>query len=688
MRWILRAIAALAVLVLLAVGALVLVPSERVAAIVTDRLAAATGRSVAVAGDVRPTLWPSLGIRAEDVTIGNPPWVEAGPLLAAEALHASIEWAALLGGEIRLDRAELVGPAITLVRAADGRVSWDFSAASPPQADAAPQAADDAPAAGPGLAVGFDMAEIRGGSLRWIDETAGQDIAVTGLDATVALPSAEGRASIEASADVAGAALTLSAALDGLGAFLDGQVRNASAAFTWPGGRASFEGRLALSPALEGQIALEATDFGPLLALAGATMPDLPAGLGRDRIAAEGRVTLSDARSLHLRDTELTLDDNTLDLEIDVLEGADRPRIRGSVSGGGLSLAGLMETGGGTAAAPAPAAAPAAPAGQGGWPTDPIDVSGLFAADAELALRFASVDLGAAALGPVELNATLDRGRLVFDIGRIEAYGGRLAGQAVVNGRSGLSVGGDLILAGVQLRPLLTQFAGQDRLEGTGNASLQFLGVGNDVATIMQSLEGQGDLSFGAGAILGLDLAGMIRNLDASFRGEGAQTVYDSITANFAVSGGVLLNEDLLLDAPWGEVRGAGEVDLGDRTLDYRVIPGVMRDDEGAAGIEVPVLIDGPWASPRVRPDLEYLAEQEFLEQRDRLAEEAEGRLEEERERLEQQMRDRAGELLGTEIDPDAGQAEIEDAVRDRIAEETRNVLSRLLGGEENEAEE
>jgi AsmA protein len=346
-----------------------------------------------------------------------------------------------------------------------------------------------------------------------------------------------------------------------------------------------------------------------------------------------------------------------------------------------------MEGGGGPAPASAPPGANPA-AGPGGWPSDPIDVSGLFAADAELALRFASVDLGAADIGPVDLNATLDRGRLVFDIGRIEAYGGRLAGQAVGNGRSGLSVGGDLILAGVQLRPLLTQFAGQDRLEGTGNASLQFLGAGNDMATIMRSLEGQGDLSFGAGAILGLDLAGMIRNLDASYRGEGAQTVYDSITANFAIAGGVLTNDDLLLDAPWGEVRGAGRVDLGNRTLDYRVIPGVMRDDAGQAAVAVPVLIDGSWSSPRFRPDLEYLAEQEFLEQRDRLAEEAEARVIEERERLEQDLRDRAGELLGSELDADAGEAEIEEALRDRIAEETQNVLSRLLGGEENEAEE
>jgi AsmA protein len=52
---------------------------------------------------------------------------------------------------------------------------------------------------------------------------------------------------------------------------------------------------------------------------------------------------------------------------------------------------------------------------------------------------------------------------------------------------------------GSATRALLDQFAGYDRLEGTGSASLQFLGVGNDMATIMSGLQGQGDFAFGAG---------------------------------------------------------------------------------------------------------------------------------------------------------------------------------------------
>jgi AsmA protein len=672
MRWVIRIVGVVVVACALALGALVLMPTERVAAVVTDRIGAATGREVVIEGAVRPTLWPSLGIRAEGLRVGNPGWVEAGPLLAAGSLHVSVEWAPLLRGEVRLDRADLTRADITLVRDAEGRVNWDFSA---DEAQGGTPGGTEATDGGGGVAIGFERAEIQDGRLRWIDEASGQDITIGDIQAVLSLPSPTGRATLAGSAELAGAALEAELSVDGAGPLLDGQVRPATASLAWPGGRAAFEGRLALAPALDGSFELDGTDFGPILALAGAAMPDLPQGLGRDRIAVAGRITLTEDASVHLREGLVTLDDNRLSVELDILAGEERPSLRGAVTAEDLVVSaqppgGATGSGGGSG-----------PGGPDGWPTDPIDVSGLFAADGDVALRIGSVDLGDTVLGPVEVNAGLTRGRLVFDIGRIEAYGGQLAGQFVVNGRGGLSVGGDLIIAGVRLNPLLSQFAGYDRLEGNGNASLQFLGVGNDIATIMAGLEGEGDLAFGAGAIRGLDLAGMIRNLDASYRGEGARTVYDSITANFTIENGVLSNDDLLLDAPWGTVRGEGIVDLGGRNLDYRVIPGVMRDEAGQAGVEVPVLISGPWSSLRFRPDLEYLAEQEFLEQRDRLAAEAEERLEAERDRIEGEVRDRANDLLGTDIQAGDGREEIEGALQDRLTDEVDGVLSDLLGG-------
>jgi hypothetical protein len=167
------------------------------------------------------------------------------------------------------------------------------------------------------------------------------------------------------------------------------------------------------------------------------------------------------------------------------------------------------------------------------------------------------------------------------------------------------------------------------------------------------------------GAILGFDLAGMIRNFDASFRGEGARTVYDSITANFVISDGVRAERRPAARRALGWRRGRGSVDLGRGRWTTASSRASCVTRTGEAGIAVPILVSrGRGPTSASVPDLEYLAEQEFLEQRDRLADEAEARLAEEQDRMEQDVRDRANDLLGTDIE--AGRRtreEIEDAL-------------------------
>jgi len=226
---------------------------------------------------------------------------------------------------------------------------------------------------------------------------------------------------------------------------------------------------------------------------------------------------------------------------------------------------------------------------------------------------------------------------------------------------------------------LMEELAGYDRLEGRGDLAINLLGVGNDVASLMQSLEGTGQVQFGQGAILGFDLADMIRNFDPSFQGEGQRTVFDSLNASFAITSGVLQNDDLVLAAPWGQVTGAGEADIGAQTVNYRVIPGVMQGADGSGGISVPILITGPWADLSFRPDLAFIAEQELAEERERLEAEARARLAEEQERLEQSIRDQASDALGLDIQEGQSQEEVEDALEQRLREQAEEQLRRLF---------
>ncbi|MBO6921691.1 MAG: AsmA family protein, partial [Roseicyclus sp.] len=397
MRWIIRTILAILVLGLLAMGALLSIPAERIADVAAVRLQRATERPVRITGGIRPTLVPYLGVRVEGLEIGNPDWVSDGPMLQAEALNVGVNWQALIAGRIQLDQASLDAPRLVLVRAADGRESWSFGGADATPAPA-PNGSEAAPAAqssgGVLATLGFDAAVLRDATVLYRDLGAGTTTLVEALDLTLRLPQAGGTARAEASAIVNGSALTLDTSIDGIGDLLAGEVQPVTLALEWDGGTLSFDGRAGLDPAADGQLQLEARDLGPLMAALGQVAPTLPEGLGRDRIDVTGDVTLASEGSVHLRAGDVRLDDHRFTAELDLLPGAERPMLRGVIRGGDVDLSAM------TAGENAPDAGRggAAGAASSGWPRDPIDVSGLFAVDMDIAVTLEALDLGLASL--------------------------------------------------------------------------------------------------------------------------------------------------------------------------------------------------------------------------------------------------------------------------------------------------
>ena len=300
----------------------------------------------------------------------------------------------------------------------------------------------------------------------------------------------------------------------------------------------------------------------------------------------------------------------------------------------------------------------------------PIDVSGLAAMDATIALSATSVDLGAANFGATRMLMTLERARAVFDLRELAAYGGGITGEFVINGRNGLSVGGNLRFAGIDLQPLLVGLAGYDRLTGAGDVSLQFLGVGNSEAALMQGLSGTGTLSLTKGEVAGVDVPGLLRTLDMTYAGEGTKTVYDAVTASFAIDGGVLVNDDLVLDAPELTATGGGTIGIGARDLDYRIRPSAVVRGGDADGLAVPLLITGSWADPKFRLDLESIAQE---------------KLEAEAAELEAKAKEALAEKLQEELGIEAQEGEnLQDAARrkldEAIEQEAAKALERLLG--------
>lgn len=667
MRWLFRAVGALLLLGLLALGLLTLVPSERIAAAAAQQFQRLTGRALQIEGDISPRFWPVLGVTTGPVTIANADWSDRGPMFRADSLTVEINASALLGGEIRILGLSADRPQILLERAKDGRENWVFGGGG-----ASGEVSADTP--GVGRAYTLEEGLIRGGTLRFIDHGAGQDIALDDVEARLAIPDFSGPVTLSATALVQGQPVSLDATAGVFSAFTEGRVVPLALTAGIGGATVAFDGRGGWQPvAAEGALKAELSFLTALAALAGTAAPDLPQGLGAQNLSVAGQLTLDGSGAAYLRGATIRADGNTITGDLDLKPGKDRPRLTAQLATGGLSLAGLSGGQGGGAGGGMAAS---------GWPTAPIDVSALGTIDAEVALVAEAVDLGLVKFGETRVIMALDRARAVFDIRKLAAYGGAVTGEFVVNGRGGLSVGGKLALAGLQMQPLLVDVSGWDRLIAQGNLNLNFLGVGNSVDAIMRSLKGDGKLSLGKGELKGLDIAGMLRTLDPGHVGEGQKTIFDGIAGSFSIAGGVMTNSDLKLVAPYVTATGAGEVGLGTRTLNYRLRPTALAGEDGTGGVMVPLLITGPWSKPSFKLDLESIAREKMEAE----AKAAEERLKAEAKAAEAKAKAELEAKLKEELGVEAAEGEsLEDAAKRRAQEaldaEARKLLEGILGG-------
>ena len=670
MRWLIRSVLALSLLVFLGIAAVFMIPSERIAALAAERFAEVTGRRLVIDGAVRPSFFPTLGVQTGPVSVSNAEWGSEGDMLRAEGLSVSLDMVALIGGEVKVTRISARAPQLVLERARDGRENWVFGGRG--SGHAAPgMAGTDTPFT-------LDLAEVSDGQFTFVDHGRGTRTRVTGFNGQARTPDFLGTADFTFDALMNEQAFDARLKLAQFAPFVEGKVGGFDLTLNAGEARLGFVGRAGWKPVVaEGELKATLGDLSAITRLAGLAKPDLPQGLGAQRVDVTGRVTLTGTTSAQLRSGVLRLDDNRLTLDADLTTGGDRPKISAQVVAGALSLAQASGRQGGRIGGEAGSGTRAE-----GWPTTPIDVSALGLMDATIALTADSLDLGGAKLGPTRVVTTVDRARAVFDLRQVAAYRGAFSGQFVVNGRGGLSVGGDLVLAGLAMQPLLIDLGGYDRLIGSGDLRLKFLGVGNSMDAIMRSFSGTGSLRLGRGELRGLDIAGMLRTLDATYVGEGQKTIFEAISASFAITKGILSNSDLTFTAPYVTATGTGSVNLGARTLEYRLLPVALAALDGTGGVRVPLMISGAWANPQFRLDLEALARERFGEQAKELEARARAEAAAAEARARQELARKAEQELG--IVRQDGES-LEDAARRRAQEaleaEAGRLLQRLLGG-------
>lgn len=147
--------------------------------------------------------------------------------------------------------------------------------------------------------------------------------------------------------------------------------------------------------------------------------------------------------------------------------------------------------------------------------------------------------------------------------------------------------------------------------------------------------------------------------------GNGGSTVFDQLTASFAIEGGNLRNQDLLVLLKGFRAEGNGRIGLGARDLDYLFSPQIVRAGRDQV-LTIPVRIRGSWDNPDIRPDFSQALQTRIDD-------------------VEQEAKDRVRQKLAEELNLDtetAPEQDLNDVLRQRIEQEARDQLLKLLGGD------
>lgn len=372
-----------------------------------------------------------------------------------------------------------------------------------------------------------------------------------------------------------------------------------------------------LTAPLEGSLEKRQYRIGKIAAAFTVAGPDLPGG--KVSTDLRGEVRIDAAKESVQSEFAGTLFDSRFDAKAG-MQGFAQPRISFSVDMDKLDLDRLQGE------KPQARGKPA-PGGKGAAAERPIDLSGLKDLNLDGSVKIGDLRAANAHATNVRVGIKAQGGRLAVNPMNANLYGGTLSGSASAAAASAPAFTAKTTLAGVSIGPLLKDVAGNDRLEGTGNVTLDLSTRGATVNAMKKAVGGNVAVKLTDGHVKGVNIAQKLREAKATLatlRGKASEvagggeekTDFSELTASFVVKDGVARNKDLVMKSPLLRLTGAGAIDIGNDRIDYTVNASVVATSKGQGGadlaslkgVTVPIQVTGPLAAPGYKFDFGALA--------------------------------------------------------------------------------
>jgi len=535
-----------------------------------------TGRDLEIRGaiDFKLGLRPSLVM--DDVSFQNAPWASRPEMVKIKRLEAKILVIPLLNKDIRITRLALMEPDISFETDKSGRWNVDFEKPKTPGQKETPPKSFSLPR------MAFHQVQIAKGRVSYRDGATGKFYSVSmdrftltseGGDSPVALDfkGFYGDKPFELNGTVGSLLLLrepgraypvhLTAKAFGMELKVEGTIQD----------MLNLKG-LAFNTSAEAQSTVE------MRKLLGVSAP---MELGPFRASA----AISDAgdSTYNLSDLKISSKAGGAEGNLALYLGASRPKLTGSIVSQHVNLKPILgeertrQSNGEKAARKNRI-----------FPNDPLPLDILNTVDLQIKVNAKQVQEPHLSLTNLNMEVTLDNGRLTLWPIRLKMAGGDAGGRVEMHAQ-GRAATAKVVFKVNQMD--LRLLSADLKAEGKADVDLDLLSRGSSIAGLMAGLNGRTVVAMGKGRVdnksiqnLGGDLAsGIFQILNPSSKAANHTDINCGVSG-FDIQEGIAKVTGLVVDTPDMNVIGEGEVNLRDETLDLALKP---YSKGGAAGFSL-----------------------------------------------------------------------------------------------------
>ena len=580
------------------------------------------GRELIIEGDISLDLFPSIAIDVGSTSLGNAPGFGDEPMVRFERARLRVKlMPLLLRQEIEVGMAEIDSLVLNLQTDARGLGNWEDLVSAQEQ-----DSTDDETQTQ--TAIDIAGLEIRHATIRYRDAGSGDDYTLTETFLSL------GRVSGTDTLNIAGLSIegTLNGVADAPSLFklqTDGvEIRTADQVvhiqplqLTAFGVDMSAQIEpLSYANDVEASATIQIAAFSPksLMQAFGVASPQTadPAALGSVSIVAQARFT---AASIDLTNLRISLDDTTLTGTLSVPRSSSGS-YRFDLVVDAIDLDRYME----------PGAAPAA-TGEAAPVEIPVDL--IRSLHARGKLRITTATSAGLVFENIELGLNVAAGRMRIYPLKADFYDGSYDGDVKIDVAASTPViSFNEKIDSVNVAGLAKALFDAENITGTMNGAFNLTGRGDDTEQMLRSLSGKMSIELKDGTFEGTDVWYELRRARALIKGLEApqpvlppRTRFSSVSATGVVTGGVMRNNDLFVELPFMQLKGAGQVDLVAATVAYDLVARVFARPELLQDVtedelndftraEIPLKVSGSLTSPSIKPDVQKLLRKQVEE--------------------------------------------------------------------------